>query len=123
MLPTIALRVDATISSSGNVAAASAVATLAASTEKTNFLSGFTVAGLGATAAACVLITVAGVVGGTQTFNFPVPAGATVPAGPTQFNFPVPLAGVGPGTAIVVTVPTFGAGNTNASVTAYGFRL
>lgn len=123
MLPTIPLRVDAVAASSGNVAAASAVATLAASTEKTNFLTGFTVAGLGATAAACVLISVTGLVGGAQTFNFPVPAGVTVPAGPTQFNFPVPLAGIGPGTAIVVTVPSFGAGNTNASVTAYGFRL
>lgn len=108
--------------SSGNVANASAVATLAATLNKTNFLSGFQVTAAGATAAGVVVGTVTGLLGGTQSFIFTVPAGATVAAQPLVVNFDPPLQASGNNTAIVVTLPALGAGNTNAAVSAYGFQ-
>jgi hypothetical protein len=42
---------------------------------------------------------------------------------PLIVTFPVPLAGSAVNTAIVVTVPSFGAGNGHATVTAWGFTL
>ena len=109
-------------SSSGNVAAASAVATLAAATGKTTYISGFSITGLGATAAGVSLATLAGVLGGTMTFVIPVPVGATIGITPLNVNFNPPLPASAVNTAIVLTVPTFGSGNTNAAANAWGFQ-
>lgn len=109
--------------SSGNVANASAVATLAAAAGVTTYITGFQITGGGATAAALIAPTVAGIVGGTATYTYGIVAGAASanPALQVTFTPPVPASAVN--TAIVVTVPAFGAGNTNATVTAQGYRL
>lgn len=108
--------------SSGNVAAAVATATLAAAANQTTYITGFTVTGAGATAGSVVLVTVTGCVGGTMTFVLAVPAGAGVGITPLVVDFPHPVPATGPNTAIVVSAPSFGAGNTNAAVVATGMR-
>ena len=116
--------------SSGNVANASAVATLTPGTGLRAYLQHVTVSGAGATAGSVVSMTVTGLMGGTQTFNIEVPAGVTTGIGASNagvINFDFGPSGAGlPGaainTAIVVTVPAFGSGNTNAAVNANGFQ-
>lgn len=110
-------------SSSGNVANAAGVATLAAAAGKTTYLSGFAITAAGATAAGVVLVTVAGLLGGTATYVFAVPAGASIGATPLAVTFPSPIPASAVNTAIVVTLPALGTGNTNAAVVATGFQL
>lgn len=117
-LPTSA---TATSASSGNVANASAVATLAAVADKTNYLSGFTLTAGGATAGACVNATVTGLLGGTKTYTFCTPTGAAAAATPLSVGFVPPLPASAVNTAIVVTLPALGAGNTNAAANAQGY--
>ncbi|MBV9520231.1 MAG: hypothetical protein JO068_19165 [Hyphomicrobiales bacterium] len=107
---------------SGNVAAAAAIATLPAAQGLTTFISGFEITASGATSASCVNATVAGLVSGSLTYTFCVPAGVTAeaPALIVNFNPPVPAASVN--TAITVTLPSLGAGNTNATVATHGFQ-
>lgn len=112
------------VGDSGNVAAASAVATLTPGTGKTAYLTAFTLSGAGATAASIVLVTVTGLLGGTKTFEVVVPAGATaaVPGFPFHCLYNYPLVASGVNVPIVITMPSLGAGNTNACVTAVGFQ-
>lgn len=112
----------AVTSSSGNVAAANAVATLAAAVGKTTFICGFTLTSAGSTGAAVVSPTVVGTSGGTMTHTYTSVAGATLANAPLQQNFSpcVPASAVN--TAIVVTLPSLGAGNTNATAVAWGFQ-
>lgn len=116
--PTGATQVAA---SSGNVAAASAVATLPAVAGKTNYLSGVQIMGAGATAASVVQATITGLLGGTLTIPVAVPAGANVGVQPIALSFYPPLPASAPNTAITVTVPSLGAGNTNAVANAQGY--
>jgi hypothetical protein len=108
---------------SGNVANASAAATIPAVVGKTAYISGFTISGAGATAAAVVNPTVAGIISGTKTYTYCAVAGATLfnPVLDIQFCPPIPASAVN--TAITVTCPALGAGNTNNTVNAYGFYL
>ena len=108
---------------SGNVANASAVATLAAAAGKLNYISGFDVTGAGATAASVIAVTVTGLAGGTQTFNLAIPAGAAVGVNPLSIQFCPPFPASAVNTAIVVTAAAFGAGNTNAAVNARGIQV
>lgn len=107
--------------SSGNVAASAATATLTSASGRTVYITGFTVTGAGATAASVIAVTVTGVIGGTQTYNLAVPAGATVAVPQMTVNFPLPLAASSTNVNIVVSAASFGAGNTNAAVVAYGY--
>lgn len=109
--------------SSGNVANASAVATLAGASGVTTYLQGFIVTSSGATAASVVSITVTGPTGGTMTFAYTCVAGATTQNPVFEFRFPVAIPASTTNTSIVVTLPALGAGNTNAAVVAYGYRL
>jgi hypothetical protein len=109
--------------SSGNVSNAVASATLAAVTGKTNFLTGLEVTGSGATAGSVVVGTITGVVGGPLSYAMAIPAGVTLGAQPLCIDFSTPLAATAQNVAIVVSFPTFGAGNTNANVNARGFKL
>lgn len=113
----------AVIASSGNVANASAAATLAAVASKTNYLSGFQITASGATVGADVSVTITGLLGGTITYTFNAPAGALVGATPLVVTFPYPLPASAVNTAIVVTCPALGAGNTNATANAQGYVL
>lgn len=123
MLPTIARNPIPIVNSSGVVANANAVATLAGNSEQTVYLAGVHMNALGATALANVTATITGLRGGTMSFKFQFPAGVTAIATPVNMTFPFPLAAVGPGTNIVVTLPAGGAGNTDAIANAQGFLL
>lgn len=108
--------------SSGNVAAAAAVATLPAVAGKTTYVTGFEVTLAGATAASVVTVTVTGLAGASLAYTVAVPAGAALGGQPLVVSFPSPLPASAPNTAIVVTCPSAGAGNTNATVNAHGFQ-
>jgi hypothetical protein len=108
--------------SSGNVAAGTASATLAAVSGKTNYLSGFSLTSSGATAASVVTGTVTGILGGTLSFTQAVVAGATLANAPLNVSFNPPLAASAPNVAIVVSFPSLGAGNTNTTVNAFGYQ-
>jgi len=112
-----------TNASSGNIAAGVAAATLAGVSGKTTHLCGFSVTGAGATAASVVAVTVVGLIGGTMTFNLSVPAGAAVAHGGLRLEFPKPLVASAANTAIVVSCPSLGAGNTNNATNAWGYQL
>lgn len=121
LAPTGASQIAAT---SGNVANATATATLAGAAGKTTYISGFQVYGTGATAAAVVSCTVTGIVGPvTFTYPYAAVAGVAVANTPLNVTFDPPLPASAANTAIVVSCPALGAGNTNNAVNANGFRL
>lgn len=107
--------------SSGNVANATAAATLAAQSGKTNYLTGIEITGAGATASSVVAATVTGLLGGTRTLIVAVPAGVTTGIAPIVEQFNKALKGAAANTAITLTLPALGAGNTNAAVSLQGF--
>lgn len=111
--------------SSGNVAATATTATLTGVAGKFTYITGFFVTGAGATAASNILITVTGLLGGTQTYVLPIPvlAGTGLNGLPLLVTFSDPLQSSAVNTSIVVNVPSFGAGNVNAAVVAVGFTL
>lgn len=108
---------------SGNVANASAVATLTPASGKTAYITGFQISGAGATVALPVSVTVVGLLGGTRTFTHTAVAGALLANTPLLVNFPYPIPASAVDTNIVVTCPALGAGNTNNTVNAQGFYL
>lgn len=111
----------ALIAGSGNVANASAAATLTPTATTTAYISGFEVTGAGATAAAVATVTVAGLLGGTRSYTYTFPAGVTVACTPLIVSFFPALPASAVNTAIVVTCPASGAGGTNNTVVAHGF--
>lgn len=112
-----------TSNSSGTVANASAVATLAGVAGKTTYISGFEITSAGATAASVVAATLAGILGGTATYTYACLAGGTTQNPNLQVTFTPPLPASAVNTAIVLTLPALGAGNTNATVSAHGFTI
>lgn len=119
--PTIPDGATQVTASSGNVAAATATATLAAVANKTAYLTGFIITSAGATGALVVNPTITGVIGGTMTFVYTTVAGAAVGNAPLIVSFPVPVTASAVNTAIVVSMPTLGAGNLNAAIVATGY--
>ena len=109
--------------SSGNVAAATATATLPAAASKTTYIAGFVCSSGGATAAATVNVTATNTIGGTLTFCHGAQAGAGVPSAPLVVMFDPPLPANALNTTIPVSMPSLGAGNTQASVSAWGYQL
>jgi hypothetical protein len=107
--------------SSGNQANAAATASLAGAVGKSTWVTGFEITAGGATAASLVVATLTGVLGGTQSYVFAVPAGATVGATPLVVEFNPPLPSSAANTAITLTLPALGAGNTNAIVNIHGY--
>lgn len=101
---------------------ATVAATLAGASGKTTCLAGFVVTGGGATSEALVAVTVTGLKSGTQTYYLSVPAGATKAIQPLSLVFTQPLEASATNTAIVVSAAAFGAGNTAASVNAWGYQ-
>lgn len=111
------------IAASGNVAANSAVATLAGVAGKTTYITGFSVTGAGATVGLVVGVTVTGLIGGvTATYNLAAVAGALLSNAPLMIQFIKPIPASATNTSIVVTVPSLGLGNTNSSVVAHGYQ-
>lgn len=109
------------IAKSGNVANASAAATLTGTATTTVYLAGFEVSGSGATAALPVTVTIAGLLGGTIQYTYNFVAGALLGNTPLVVEFDPPLPASAVNTAIVVTCPASGAGGTNNTVVAHGF--
>lgn len=109
--------------SSGNVANASAVATLTGAVSISTYISGFTVTAAGATAGLPVIVTVTGLSGGTLSYIFSFPTGALVGATPLVVTFSTPMISSAANTNIVVTLPAGGVGNTHAAVSAIGYRV
>ena len=108
-------------SSSGIVANATAAASVAASVQNYTYLTGIEVTASGATAAACVPLTITGILGGTATYVFCTPAGVSVMAQSLAFQFYPRLRSLNPNTAITVSLQALGAGNANASVNVHGY--
>lgn len=110
-------------SSSGNVAAANAVATLPASQGRITYVCGVIATSAGSTAGAVVNPTIVGTLGGTMTFVYTTITGATL-ANPNLFiGFNPCVPGSAVNTAVVFTLPNLGAGNTNAAVSAWGYSV
>ena len=107
---------------SANVAAASAIATLAGAVGKTTYISHFRCEGGGATAAQISTITVSGIAT-SHIHQMGVVAGATAVNVPVDHVFDPPQPATATNTAIVVTMVSLGTGNTNASCIAEGFQL
>ena len=108
--------------SSGNIAANTCSCSFAADPGIMNFLSGFNLTGAGASSATVVSLTVTGLLGGTMTYTVGVPSGANVSIQPLIVQFPEAIMATAANTAITVSVPTFGTGNTNVAVSMYGYR-
>jgi len=109
--------------SSGNVANAAAVATLAGVASKTTYITGFELTSAGSTAGSVVTATIAGVIGGTMSYTYVAATGASAASGPLIVSFSKPIPANATNTAIVVTLPALGSGNTNATAVAHGYQL
>jgi len=101
---------------------ASAIATLPGAIGKTTYIAGFKCTASGATAGSPVTLTVVGVTGGTLNYTFTAGTGATVASQEVGDQFVPPLPSSASNTAIVVTLPALGAGNTNATCNARGYQ-
>jgi hypothetical protein len=108
--------------SSGTVAAATATATLPATPGRYTFICGFSITSAGSTGAAVVAPTVTSVVGGTMTYTYTTVAGATLANAPLVVSFTPCVPATAANTTIPVSVPSLGAGNTNTTVSAWGFQ-
>jgi len=101
---------------------AAAVATLNGIPTLTTFVTGVEILGLGATAGSTQDATLTGCLGGTIHIPIVVPAGVGTPITPVQLEFSgkgLPSAAAGGN--IVLTVPAFGAGNTQEQATIHGY--
>ena len=87
------------------------------------YITGFDVTGGGATSAADIAVTLTGTNStNTPTWFVAIPAGATSNVLPITFpRFAPAMPAVDINTSLVVNVPSFGAGNTNAACNAYGY--
>jgi len=111
--------------SSGNLSNNNAVATIPAVVDQYAVLTGFTIAGGGATAGGLVDMTITGTAGSaTLHFEIPVATGITAPIvasqGQITVTFQNEIQASAKNTAIVGTLPALGTGNTNASLTLMG---
>lgn len=108
-------------SSSGNVAAATATATLTSAAGKTAFITGFEITGSGATTALPVTVTITGTLGGTMSYTYVAVAGVLLANQALIVFFPKPIPASGPNVNIVLSCPTLGTGNTNNTAVAHGY--
>jgi hypothetical protein len=109
------------VATSGNVANAIGTATLPAVAAKTTYITGFDVTGSGATVGLPVVVTVAGLLGGSITYTTTAAVGALVGNTPLSVRFPAPMPASAVNTAITVSCAALGAGSTNNVVNAFGF--
>lgn len=111
--------------SSGVVGSAgSAVATLTSAAGRLAYITGFSIASLGATTAIVAAVTITGLAAGTINFGYPVTgSGATTACPSLSISFPSPMPASAVNTNIVVTVATLGAGNTAVAAMATGYMI
>jgi hypothetical protein len=108
---------------SGNVANAVAAATIPAVAGKTAYIGGFDITGAGATAALIVNPTLAGIISGTRTYVYGAVAGAALMNQTLSIRFHPAIPASAVNTAITVSCPALGAGNTNNATHAYGYYI
>jgi hypothetical protein len=106
---------------SADVAASSAVATLAAATGKTTWITHFRCTGTGSTTAVGADITVAGPTN-SEIYIMGFASGATVANVPVDVTYSPPQPAAAANTAITVTMATGGTGNLHAACAAEGFQ-
>lgn len=118
------------VASSGTVANLQAVATLPAAAGKTTYIAGFEITGGGATSGTTISPQVSNINGvgsagaaGTLVYSLTIPTPNTVGITPLIVQFNPPLPATPQNTAISVTLPAFGSGNTSAAVVAHGFQF
>lgn len=101
--------------------AAANTITVPALAGKSIFVTGFEISGLGATSASNITITLA--FGGVTVadYQLEIVAGATTTEPFLSVEYAEPIVSPGIGTNCVLTVPSFGTGNTAASVVLHGF--
>lgn len=118
-MPAGATSVNAT---SGGQANATATATMPAVVGKTNYITGFSITGSGATAAASVTATLVGLMGGaTMNYTVTAVAGAALANPALIVSFPTPIPASAANTAITLSVPALGAGNVRSMANIHGF--
>lgn len=108
---------------SANSANSIAATSIPAVAGMTAVVTGIEVWGGGATVALLVDVTLAGLASGAQAFPFATPAGALLAAAPMILNFDTPLLASAPNTAITLTLPALGVGNTRAAVVLKGYYV
>lgn len=110
------------VSSSGG-AQANTVTLPAGGVGVTTWVTGFEVTGMGATAQATLDVTLGGVSGAPLHYVLLVPAGVTTEVDGLTVELAAPgIPANAANTAITLTVPSFGAGNTNAAATIHGYQ-
>lgn len=118
----IAVPWTADVVTTGSAAAASQTVTIPAVAHEFSYCAGFQVDGLGATGSSIIQVTLGDGVW-TLTYELPIVAGATTQiANRLQYAFVHPLRATAINTAITLTVPSFGAGNTSAVCAIWGFQ-
>jgi len=90
-----------------------------------NVLRGFKITGTGATAASAIDVTTTGCGTAGPNLRLAVPAGVNTNAPNTAWSpdWPNGIPASAANTAITVSVPAFGAGNTGAAISLYGYRI
>lgn len=118
--PSAATPLNAT---SGNVANGAAVATIGPAAGQFTWVTGFEITAAGATAASVVTASLTGLAGANSFYTYAVPAGVTTQGPILVVEFAKPVRSSAVNTAITLTLPALGAGNTNAVVNLHGFTM
>ena len=91
---------------------------------KTNYISGLSITGGGATAAALITANLQGIINNgiaNASWILAVPAGVTLGIEPIVVTFDPPLPATAANLLVGLTVPAFGAGNTKVAAAIWGF--
>ena len=107
--------------SASNTTSGTLSATLANDGTNYWYVSGFSITIGGATAGSVIAATLAGVQGGTITYNLAVPTGVTNGLSLSR-EFSSPLAGAAQATDITLSLAAVGAGSTAAAIVLHGFK-
>ena len=117
----------AVLSAAANVTTGSGTAAVAASLPHDGstfwFMSGFEVTVGGATSGSVQLVTITGLLGGTQNYNLPIPSGVTT--GNTlivEFGSGYALPSVDVNTDVVISCPSPGTGSAGVAVNIHGYK-
>ena len=106
---------------SGNVANATAAATLAGVAGLETYLQGFSISGAGATSGLPVIATLTGYGGITMSYIYTFVAGVLVPNRELVVHFPKPLKASAVGGSFALSCPAGGTGNTHNCVNIWGY--
>ena len=109
--------------SSGNVANATAAATLTGAVGQFTWMTGFEITGSGATLGLPVTVTITNTIAGTLSFTYTATVGVLLPNTPLIVPFPKPIRSFSQNQNMVVSCPALGGGNTNNTTVVHGYTL